>query len=101
MEDSRTEEERNQKREQGNMIRKMRGVAEIGIEIFLAHARRPIRKMEERAWVRQINYGTIQILFHRANSYLSRCLAGQILRKQSESEWTSIWIHYIIHWKEA
>ncbi len=48
MEDSRTDEGRNQKREQGNMIRKMKGVAEIGIEIFLAQARRPIRKMEER-----------------------------------------------------
>ena len=49
MEDSRTDEGRNQKREQENMIRKMKGVAEIGIEIFLAHARRPIRKMEGRA----------------------------------------------------
>ena len=46
---SRTDEGRNQKREQGNMNRKMKGVAEIRIEIFLAHARRPIRKMEERA----------------------------------------------------
>ncbi len=49
MEVSRTDEGRNQKREQGNMIRKMKGVAEIRIETFLAHARRPIRKMEERA----------------------------------------------------
>ena len=48
MEDSRADEGRNQKREQENMIHKMRGVAEIGIEIFLAHVRRPIRKMEER-----------------------------------------------------
>ena len=49
MEVSRTDEGRNQKREQGNIIRKMKGVTEIRIEIFLAHARRPIRKMEERA----------------------------------------------------
>jgi len=49
MEDSRTDKGRNQKRRQGNMIRKMKGVAEIGIETFLAQARRPIRKMEERA----------------------------------------------------
>ena len=49
MEVSRTDEGMNQKREQGNMIRKMKGVAEIGVEIFLAHAWRTIRKMEERA----------------------------------------------------
>ena len=48
MEASRTDEGRNQKREQGNMIRKMKEVAEIGIEIFLVHSRRTIRKMEER-----------------------------------------------------
>jgi hypothetical protein len=49
MEVSRIDEGRNQKRERGNINCKMKGVPEIRVEIFLAHARRPIRKMEERA----------------------------------------------------
>lgn len=49
MEVSRIDEGRNQKRERGNISCNMKGVPEIRVEIFLAQARRPIRKMEERA----------------------------------------------------